>query len=272
MVKIKVLEIFQKQVEKKAAELPFQVEVLSLLAQEKQDIAWQSTIYRIPWEVMSFSSRACTKTLTTPDNLRRWGHKVDPKCNLQECGITCTLGHLSMCDKSLDRFKYRHDGVLAHILKRVMENKPEGREIFCYLKGWKCNGSTVLSDLALTRQVPDIVLLERRARRVVILELPCSFDTEKGINDDMERKQERYRLLENIHMKGYTVLNMPLEVGTRGFINTRNFGVLTNLSAICKIKDLKNFRQNLGRISLLGSYRIWLARHSQEWAPGDLIE
>ena len=27
----------------------------------------------------------------------------------------------------------------------------------------------------------------------------------------------------------------------------------------------------LGKIALLGSYRIWLARKSQDWSPGDLI-
>ena len=69
------------------------------------------------------------------------------------------------------------------------------------------------SDLALTGQVPGIVLVEREARRVVLLELTWPFDTEKGMKDAMERKQERYfRLSEDIHMKGYTVLNLPLEV------------------------------------------------------------
>ena len=42
---------------------------------------------------------------------------------------------------------------------------------------------------------------------------------------------------------------MPFEVRARGLINTLNFGVLANLSSICKIRNLKNFRQNLGRIA-----------------------
>ena len=37
------------------------------------------------------------------------------------------------------------------------------------------------------------------------------------------------------------------------------------------IRTHKQLRANLGRIALLGSYRIWLARRSQDWAPGDLI-
>ena len=112
------------------------------------------------------------------------------------------------------------------------------------------------ADLALTGQVPDIVLVEREARRVVLLELTCPFDTARAMNDAMSRKQERYQMLaEDIHLKGYTVHNMPFEIGARGFVND-NFGVLASLSAMCKIRNVKNLRQNLGRIALLGSYRI----------------
>ena len=92
------------------------------------------------------------------------------------------------------------------------------------------------------------------------------------MNDAMERKKEKYtKITEDIHSKGYSVQNMPFEIGARGFINERNLGVLASVSAMCKIKDLKNLRRNLARIALLGSYRIWLARHSQEWSPGPLM-
>ena len=75
------------------------------------------------------------KKLETPDNLRRWGHLIDPKCKIEGCGMNGTLGHLlNSCAQSLDRFKYRHDGVLSYLLKRVTESKPESMEVYCDLE------------------------------------------------------------------------------------------------------------------------------------------
>ena len=54
-------------------------------------------------------------------------------------------------------------------------------------------------------------------------------------------------------------------------VTARNLGVLSNLCTMVGIRSMKRLRANLGRIALLGSYRIWLARRSQDWAPGDLI-
>ena len=47
--------------------------------------------------------------------------------------------------------------------------------------------------------------------------------------------------------------------------------VLAILCSMVGIKSHKTLRSNLGRIALLGSYRIWLARRSQEWSSGELI-
>ena len=47
-----------------------------------------------------------------------------------------------------------------------------------------------------------------------------------------------------------------------------------NLETICNymgIRSLKKLKGALGRIALIESYRIWLARNSQEWSSGELI-
>ena len=64
---------------------------------------------------------------------------------------------------------------------------------------------------------------------------------------------------------------MPLEVGARGYINPRNMAVLASISSVCKVRDFKKFARTLGKVSLLGSYRVWLARRSNEWAPGNFV-
>ena len=49
---------------------------------------------------------------------------MDKKCVLEGCNSPCTLGNLlSGCNKSLDRFAYRHDSVLAHLVKTINQNK-----------------------------------------------------------------------------------------------------------------------------------------------------
>ena len=72
--------------------------------------------------------------------------------------------------------------------------------------------------------------------------------------------------------KGLKVLNMPLEVGARGFINSRNKGVLAVISSLCKVKDYKKFISTISKISLIGSYKVLLARRSNEWSPGKLVK
>ena len=47
--------------------------------------------------------------------------------------------------------------------------------------------------------------------------------------------------------KGLNVLNMPLKVGARGFVNSRNKGVLDVISSLCKVKDYKKFVGTTGR-------------------------
>ena len=70
---------------------------------------------------------------------------------------------------------------------------------------------------------------------------------------------------------GYHWTVVPLEVGARGHITRRNRDSLTLLATTCKTKALKRFYGEVSKTSLLGSYRIWLARHSQDWTAGPLL-
>ena len=51
--KKKVASIFQKQSSEEVAKLGMQGELLSLLDQEKEEIAWKATIYRVPRGAMA---------------------------------------------------------------------------------------------------------------------------------------------------------------------------------------------------------------------------
>ena len=127
-----------------AEESPFQGEFINLMQQEKIDTTWKSYIYSVPRGVMSFAMRASTNSLATPDNLARWGKVVDSACKL--CYIseqpntktTATLGHiLNSCPKMLDRYEWRHNGVLAYLYKVMLESRPPGVTIYADIEGAK---------------------------------------------------------------------------------------------------------------------------------------
>ena len=191
--------------------------MLSLLAEEKEDISWQALIHRVPRGILAWAVRAGTNTLATPDNLARWGVRVDSKCRIQDCGLPSNLGHLlNGCKKSLDRYQFRHDSVLAHLVARLAAHKPVTMEVYADLEGWKVNGGTVPPDLVATGQRPDIVLLDRQNKIIVLLELTCPFDRATLFKDAFDRKTERYeRLTLDCKELGYTTYNTPLEIGAR---------------------------------------------------------
>ena len=274
--KDKVNQIFRDKAEHEAERLPFQGSMISLMAQEKEDISWQSVIYRVPRGVMAWAVRAGTQSLATPDNLARWGVKVDVKCLMEGCSATATLGHiLNNCDKCLERFRYRHDSCLNYLLSKLVQNKPKEMTVLADLPGWRENGGSVPHYLAVTEQMPDIVIVDKSVlpSMVVLLEITVPFDTGHGFEEARKRKVDRYcRLANDIKEKGYSVWNCPLEVGCRGVINARNCGVLATLAKMCGVRDYKNLRRTIGKIALLGSHRIWMSRKSQTFVGGNYIQ
>ena len=83
---------------------------------------------------------------------------------------------------------------------------------------------------------------------------------------------ERYsRLAEDLREAGLIATVMPLEVGCCGVLDRKNFANLEVLLNQVGIRSFKKVRSDLGRLALLGSYRIWLARQSVDWCPGELL-
>ena len=274
--KEKVAKIYKKHSSEAVEAAPFQGEMLSLLEKEGQDISWKASIFQVPRGVMAFAVRAGTNTLATPDNLARWGRPVNKTCIMEGCNATCTLGHLlSGCAKSLDRYTFRHDSVLMHLLDTINKRKKEGVRVFADLNGWRTNGGTVPQDMALTEQKPDLVVINEGVKptRILLVELTVPWDNATNFQAALERKTARYeRLTEDLIQAGYDARNLPLEIGCRGVINLRNAAALEYICNQVGIKAIKKLKGALGRIALIGSYRIWLARNSREWNGGELIK
>ena len=154
----------------------------------------------------------------------------------------------------------------------MKHNKSSDLEIYADLEDCKINGGTVPPDICLTGSRPDLVLIDRKNKKVTLLELTITWDTVANTDAARDRKQARYTFLtEDIEEKGFSCHNSPLEIGTRGYISPRNKSTLMYLAHICKVRKPHNFLKTIGKISLLGSYQIYLARNSQDWSSGGLI-
>ena len=142
------------------------------------------------------------------------------------------------------------------------------------MPGHQTNGGTVPPSLALTKQSPDIVVIDKSnwQQKITIVELTVGWDSENSFRAANERKMERYsRLAEDLKEAGFTTTVMPLELGCRGVLDRTNAANLEVFLNQLGIKSFKRVRSDLGRLALLGSYRIWLARQSADWAPGVLL-
>ena len=67
--------------------------------------------------------------------------------------------------------------------------------------------------------------------------------------------------------RGWRVSNLPVEIGVRGAVDK-----IETISNLCGIKAIQRLKRSMSKIALLGSYRIYIARKSQDWNPGSLIE
>ena len=166
---------------------------------------------------MAFAVRAGTNSLATPDNLARWGKQVNKTCTMEGCNSICTLGHLlSSCPKSLDRFSFRHDSVLSHLVNTIVKRRKEGIAVFADLNGWRVNGGTVPPDMALTEQKPDLVVIDRSQSpaKVILVELTVPWVSANNFKAALDRKTARYeRLTEDLIGAGFDARNLPRTPG-----------------------------------------------------------
>ena len=98
-------------------------------------------------------------------------------------------------------------------------------------------------------------------------ELTIPWDTTNNMASALQRKTTRYEnLVAEIQGNGFKCSNIPLEIGTRGVINSRNKAVLTQLCHWTKVTKVSQVTKTCSKLALLGSYTIWNARHSMDWS------
>ena len=162
---------------------------------------------------------------------------------------------------------------MNHLHSLFTAQRLEGVEVYADLEGHRVNGVTIPSDIAMTAQKPDLVIINRKLKEVKLVELTVPWDTSTNMAAAMQRKTDRYEELTTpIKGNGFKCHNIPLEIGTRGLINARNKDVLTKLCHGLKVMKVSSVIKNCSKLALLGSYTLWNARYSNDWSGGGFLK
>ena len=123
-------------------------------------------------------------TLRTKDNLKQWGKVTNDK---YFCGKKQTLNHvLSSCKKFLEegRYTYRHDNILHYISQCLDKEKFK-----CYVDIQDSQtpaGGTLPPNIVVSNLKPDIVILDKSAKKVNIFELTCPSEGRIDISNKLK--------------------------------------------------------------------------------------
>ena len=125
----------------------------------------------------------------------------------------------------------------------------------------------------ITTSRPDIVIINTNTNptSVMLVELTIPFTS--NIEAANRRKRERYEFLtSDINEAGYKCNNLPLEVGSRGYITARNRETLIYLCHTFGIRKFQQVIKNSSKLALLGSYAIFLARSAPDWSGSGVLK
>ena len=154
------------------------------------------------------------------------------------------------------------------------ENKPDNIKIFSDLPEFKINGGSIPPDIIVTNSRPDLVILDTATtpQTIYLCELTVCFEKAGNFEAAHLRKKQRYAgLKSDLEEKGFTVYNLPFEVGSRGHISLENKSILGTIHKLCKTPvKLKRFYENICKTSLLCSYAIYLSR-GDPWTTTNLL-
>jgi hypothetical protein len=149
--------------------------------------------------------------------------------------------------------------------KEMKKEAIEEISIFTVIPGQSINGGTLPPDIIVTGQRPDIVIINRTEKKIVLFELTVSF--EKNVEAANLRKSRRYMdLTSDLVQNGWHAENIPFEIGSRGHIDSRNKTSIFNVMKKYNINIKKKpFIEDISKISLLCSFAIFQAHCQPSW-------
>lgn len=230
-------------------------------------------MYNLPHGVCKFLINSCSDTLNHNSNLVRWGKRSNDKC--PTCGNKETLQHvLNICKVYLDqgRFTWRHNNILSFIHSCIVEGLNAKEYDHTTAADIDSNKSTVPVNCAVTPLKPDICVLLNENKKLYIIELSVPF--EHNITKAHEYKVNKYTpLVNDIREKGYDVLLLALEVGSRGYISCDNDNTLKSIHKImCVQMPFKRFKSQICKLAVISSFVIYHAKSEPTWEQPSLLK
>ena len=275
---------------------------------QPRSVSW-SDMWRMDHQRIGFLLFSVYDVLPMPVNLQTWKPFEDPTCKL--CGRPARVGtypiFLQNCT-FIRKIPMQHDKIFSEIAARLdvaRKKKPTGQTKPTFInfvqEGGKAltnNSSTdtgllaaardwellvdlkgqlkFLPDVATTTLHPDVLLLSRATKKVVLIELTVPF--EERIEEPHERKKAKYQqLLDECRQGGWKTWNLPVEVGSWSFAGLsrwRAFGVhgITGMTRRQAIEDVcrrisltmvvAEGRAKVDSQSVCGRELITLGRHT----------
>ena len=240
-----------------------QGEFLKLAQLEQQDPIWKGFIYDLKKGTMKFLLNATIHTLPTQTNLKMWNKSTSDKCLICKNKET-TMHILNGCKIALDqkRYTWRHDNIVKYICELVDQSN---YTLYSDIEGFQTeSGGSIPSFLTITLDRPDIVIIDRKKKKLHIFELTVPF--ERNIKQRHTEKTNKYGYL--VHdIPQYDVSITAFEVGSRGYIDSDNRKRLADLHKFCtKELKLKTFLDNISALSINSSYYIFCCRKEPQWS------
>ena len=230
-----------------------------ILANLDSDITWKASLAGLSEATYSFAVKSLVDCLPMNCNLSLWRKVLSDRCG--SCGTNRqTLLHvLNNCPVKLKLYAWRHDNVLFKLRKFVTSHLPL-LEVRCDLlieNNTICdiNISTIPVDIYLTNLRPDLVVIDRIRKSVIILELTVPFAT--NFANAQERKCLKYAsVISGLEEAGFKCNFHSLELGSRGIPAQ---GTCSTLRKICgsSRKETRDFVHSLVKVVLKCSYVIF---------------
>ena len=176
------------------------------LTTPEDDRRWRTMIWGLPAQTAEFATKAALDVLPTRANLHRWRVAVNSIC--RRCEVKDTLCHtLNYCAPLLPAYKWRHNSVLQHLHKFIIQRQIPGQTILADLPG-----QTYVMPLP-TPYRPDLVLVT--ATDIQMVELTIAFEANSSTSH--ARKATKYADLPAMAVTvGLTGSVACIEMGSRG--------------------------------------------------------
>ena len=256
-----------------------------------RELSWKD-LWNVSDKRISMLIKSTYNVLGTPANLKVWNLQDTDICDL--CSKSpCNLKHiLSACSVALfdGRYTRRHDTVLNCIVSAIEctvqahNEKPvklRNNTIKFLRQGENSKGKkpaktsvlgegddwTVMSDLntqlvvpteiAITSLRPDVVLISKKTKSVIMCELTCP--REENAEWAHERKLLKYEDLKNEALdNGWKARVYAVEVGCRGFASRSLRGFFTAIG--CSNKKIKSAIEECCAAAEKCSVQIYMRR------------